>query len=88
MQPVTWTIANEPNAIRRVVRKLEREAPGPVRACYEAGRCGYALQRQLTSGRVACQVIAPALIPRKAGERIKTDRREARKLAELLRRAC
>jgi transposase len=83
--PVTWTIANEPNAIRRVVRKLEREAPGPVRACYEAGPCGYALQRQLTSARVTCQVIAPALIPRKPGERIKTDRRDARKLAELFR---
>ena len=83
--PVTWTIANEPNAIRRVVRKLEREAPGAVRACYEAGPCGYALQRQLTTARVACQVIAPALIPRKPGERIKTDRRDARKLAELFR---
>ena len=68
-----------------MVRKLEREAPGPVRACYEAGPCGYALQRQLTTARVACQVIAPALIPRKAGERIKTDRRDARKLAELFR---
>jgi transposase len=85
VKPVTWTITNEPNAIRRVVRKLEREAPGAVRACYEAGPCGYALQRQLTSARVTCQVIAPALIPRKPGERIKTDRRDARKLAELFR---
>ena len=49
------------------------------------GPCGYALQRQLTTARVSCQVIAPALIPRKPGERIKTDRRDARKLAELLR---
>jgi transposase len=83
--PVTWTVPNEPNAIRRVVRKLERDAPGPVRACYEAGPCGYALQRQMTTTRVACQVIAPALIPRKPGDRIKTDRRDARKLAELFR---
>ena len=83
--PVTWTVPNEPNAIRRLVRKLEREAPGPVRMCYEAGPCGYALQRQLTTPRVHCQVIAPALIPRKPGERIKTNRRDARKLAELLR---
>src|SRR6266508_4408022 len=81
--PVTWTIANEPNAVRRLVRKLEREAPGPVRACYEAGPCGYALQRRMTTTRVACQVIAPALIPRKPGERIKTNPRDARKLAEL-----
>lgn len=84
-KPVTWTTANEANAIRRVVRRLEREAPGPVRACYEAGPCGYALQRQLTTARVACQVIAPALIPRKPGEHIKTNRRDARQLAGLLR---
>ncbi len=83
--PVTWQVANEPQAIRRLVRKLEREAPGPVRCCYEAGPCGYALQRQVTSARVSCEVIAPALIPRKPGERIKTDRRDARKLAELWR---
>jgi transposase len=83
--PVAWTVPNEPNAIRRLVRKLEREAPGPVLACYEAGPCGYALQRQMTTPRVACQVIAPALIPRKPGERVKTNRRDARKLTELLR---
>ena len=83
--PVTWQLANEPNAVRRLVRRLEREAPGAVRVCYEAGPCGYALQRQVTTSRVSCQVIAPALIPRKPGERIKTNRRDARKLAELLR---
>ena len=83
--PVTWQVANEPQAVRRLVRKLEREAPGPVRVCYEAGPCGYALQRQMTTTRVACQVIAPALIPRKPGERIKTNQRDARKLVELLR---
>jgi transposase len=83
--PVTWQLANEPNAVRRLVRKLERDAPGPVRMCYEAGSCGYALQRQVSTSRVSCQVIAPALIPRKPGDRIKTNRRDARKLAELLR---
>ncbi len=81
--PVTWQLANEPQAVRRLVRKLEREAPGPVQMCYEAGPCGYALQRQVTTARVTCQVIAPALIPRKPGERIKTNRRDARKLVEL-----
>jgi transposase len=80
---VTWQVANEPGAVRRLVRKLEREAPGPLRVFYEAGPCGYALQRQLTTARVSCEVIAPALIPRKPGERVKTDRRDARKLAEL-----
>lgn len=83
--PVTWQVANEPQAVRRLVRQLEREAPGPVRVCYEAGPGGYALQRQMTTTRMACQVIAPALIPRKPGERIKTNRRDARKLVELLR---
>jgi transposase len=83
--PVTWTVPNEPNAVRRLVRKLEREAPGPVRAGYETGPCGYALQRQMTTERVGCQVIAPALVPRKPGERVKTNRRDARKLTELLR---
>ena len=81
--PVTWQLANEPNAVRRLVRKLEREAPGPVQVFYEAGPCGYALQRQVATSRVSCDVVAPALIPRKPGERVKTNRRDARKLAEL-----
>jgi hypothetical protein len=71
--PVTWQLANEPNAVRRLVRKLEREAPGPVRVFYEAGPSGYALQRQVTTPRVSCNVVAPALIPRKPGERVKTN---------------
>jgi transposase len=83
--PVAWTVENEPKAIDRLHRKLERHAPGAVRVCYEAGPCGYALQRQLTKGRVSCVVIAPALMPRKPGDRVKTDRRDARKLAELFR---
>jgi transposase len=81
--PVTWTVPNEPKAVRRLVRKLERDAPGPVRVFYEAGPCGYALQRQVTTSRVSCDVVAPGLIPRKPGERVKTNRRDARKLAEL-----
>lgn len=80
-----WTVPNERRAIDRLMRKLEREAPGPVECCYEAGPCGYVLQRQLQRGRIHCQVIAPALMPRKPGERIKTDRRDAQKLAEFLR---
>src|SRR4030095_287658 len=82
-KPVTWQLANDPNAVRRLVRKLEREAPGPVHVFYEAGPCGYALQRQVTTSRVRCDVVAPALIPRKPGERVKTNRRDSRKLAEL-----
>ena len=59
------------------VRKLEREAPGPVSVFYEAGPCGYALQRRVTTSRVRCDVVAPALIPRKPGDRVKTNRRGA-----------
>jgi transposase len=84
-EPATWVVENDPKAIDRLRRKIERDAPGPVRICYEAGPCGYALQRQLTGGALTCVVIAPALIPRKPGERIKTDKRDARKLAELFR---
>ena len=81
--PVTWKVQNEARAVERLRRKLEKAGAGPVACCYEAGPCGYALQRQLERRRVQCQVIAPALVPRKPGERIKTDRRDARKLAEL-----
>ncbi len=85
-QPVEWQVANEPAAIRRLAKKLGREAEGEVRCCYEAGPCGYALQRELeAAGGLICEVVAPSLIPVKPGERIKTDRRDARKLAELLR---
>jgi transposase len=81
--PVTWQLANEPQAIRRLVRRLERDAPGPIQVFSEAGPCGYALQRQVTTSRVSCDVVAPALIPRKPGDRVKTNRRDAKKLVEL-----
>jgi transposase len=80
-----FTIDNDEKSIRKLVRRLERVAGGgEIRICYEAGTCGYSLQRRFeATGKVVCEIIAPSLIPRKAGERIKTDRRDARKLAEL-----
>ncbi|HEX8790323.1 MAG TPA: IS110 family transposase [Polyangiaceae bacterium] len=82
--PEEFTVPNEERSIRKLARRLKREARGQeVRACYEAGTCGYALQRRLEADGVVCEVIAPSLIPRKPGERLKTDRRDARKLAEL-----
>lgn len=78
------TVPHETRAVNRLVRKWKREAPGEIRCAYEAGPCGYGLQRDLKDKGVDCQVIAPSLIPRKPGERIKTDRRDARMLAELL----
>ena len=81
--PLSWKVANEPRAVRRLVRQLERDAAGPVQVFYEAGPGGYALQRQLTTARVRCDVVAPSLIPRKPGERVRTNRRDATKLGEL-----
>jgi len=83
--PVTWECANEKASVRRMLRKVRREAPGGVRFCYEAGPCGYALQRWIREAGEECMVVAPSLVPRKPGDRIKTDRRDARKLAELFR---
>jgi transposase len=68
-QPVEWQVANEPAAIRRLAKKLVREAAGEVRCCYEAGPCGYALQRELeAAGGIVCEVVAPSLIPVKPGD--------------------
>lgn len=83
--PVEWQEPNESRALQRLARRLKREAPGAVSSCYEAGPTGYALWRQLTGLGIPCMVVAPSLIPIKPGSRIKTDRRDARKLAELLR---
>ena len=84
-KPVEWQVENEKGAVRRMVRKVQRLAPAEVRFCYEAGPCGYALQRWIIEQGAMCAVVAPSLIPRKPGERIKTDRRDARKLAEMFR---
>ena len=73
------TIPNRAESIRKLVKKL-----GPVeqlRACYEAGPTGYVLYWQLAELGVKCEVIAPTLVPVKAGDRVKTDRRDAEKLA-------
>ncbi len=73
------TIPNRPESIRKLVKKL-----GPVkrlRVCYEAGPTGYVVYWQLTALDVPCEVVAPTLVPVKAGDRVKTDRRDALKLA-------
>lgn len=80
---VLCTIPNNPDAIRKLVKKLGD--PKKFKVCYEAGPCGYVIYRQLTQMGIACMVIAPSLIPTKPGERIKTDKRDAKKLAKLLR---
>src|SRR3989441_6113940 len=82
-QPELREIANDPRQIRRLFERLKRE--GPVAACYEAGVSGYDLYRQIIGLGVTCDVIAPALTPRRPGQRIKTDRRDAAKLVRLFR---
>jgi transposase len=73
------TIPNTPEAVRRLVKKLG--SAESLRVCYEAGPTGYVLYRQLAALGVRCAVIAPTLVPVKAGDRVKTDRRDAEKLA-------
>jgi transposase len=84
-QPVEDRFANTPEAVARSIRRLRSRSGGEVICAYEAGPLGYGLMRQLEALGVSCRVVAPALIPIKPGDRIKTDRRDARKLAELLR---
>lgn len=81
-RPLVSELPNDPKAIRRRFTRLQAEH-GDLRACYEAGACGFELYRQLTALGVPCDVVAPALIPRRPGERIKTDRRDATKLVRL-----
>jgi len=85
--PESWgEIANRPKSVAKLVERLNREFEGEVLLfCYEAGPCGYVLYRQLLELGHDCQVVAPSLIPKKPGERIKTDRRDARELAQTLR---
>jgi transposase len=68
----------------KLIRRLEAKTPALVFA-YEAGPCGYGLYRDLTSRGFTCQVVAPSLIPKKPGDKVKTDRRDAIELARLLR---
>src|SRR5689334_4119081 len=68
--------------MKALATKLSRVG-NALRFCYEAGPCGYGIQRQLTLAGHDCIVVAPSLIPRRPGERIKTDRRDAINLAKL-----
>src|SRR6267143_5824708 len=65
------TIRNRPEAVRRMVRKLGPAAQ--LRICYEAGPYGYVLYWQLTVLGAVCEVVAPTLVPVRAGDRVKTD---------------
>jgi transposase len=81
------TIANRPEAMRKLVAKLTKQLGprGELRVCYEAGVTGYAVYWHLTALGVHCDVIAPSLVPTRAGDRVKTDRKDAAKLARCYR---
>ena len=78
-----WEVPNNRQGVRRLIKKLK--AKQSVRCCYEAGPCGFKLQRELVKAGLPCAVIAPSLIPTRSGDRVKTDRRDAKKLAKLYR---
>ena len=75
-------IANTSTALDRLLRKLGGDGT-TLRFCYEAGPCGYGIQRRLSTRGHECVVVAPSLIPKRAGDRVKTDRRDAASLAKL-----
>src|SRR6266851_3556757 len=75
-------IANTATALDRLLRKLGVDGM-TLRFCYEAGPCGYGIQRRLSAQGHECVVVAPSLIPKRAGDRVKTDRRDAASLAKL-----
>lgn len=79
----TTTLENHPAALRRFIRRLAQTEPRVF--VYEAGPCGYEVQRQLVAQHQHVAVIAPALTPVRPGDRVKTDRRDAEKLARLYR---
>ena len=81
----SWEIAHNARSLTKLSKRLLKMNPQGVRAAYEAGACGFALQRKLVELGIECVVVAPSLIPVKPGERVKTDRRDACKLATLLR---
>ena len=79
-------MANKPKTIAKLVERLSREFDGEVLLfCYEAGPCGYELYRYLTDAGHICIVVAPSLIPRKPGDKVKTDKRDAVQLVRLFR---
>jgi transposase len=79
-------VATIPNDTAALLKRLRKLGLGrQLRCCYEAGPTGYGLQRALAQAAIECIVVAPSLVPRKAGDRVKTDRRDALNLARYLR---
>jgi len=79
-----WEAGMDAKGIKKLIERLEREEQ-EIRCVYEAGPCGYELYRKLRKAGIHCDVIAPSLTPRKPGDRVKTNRRDAQNLARLYR---
>ena len=78
------SISNDLHAVEKVLTKIKKAHPGvELRVCYEAGPTGFVIARRLARMKVHCTVVAPSLIPNRCGDRIKTDKRDAVKLARL-----
>jgi transposase len=75
-------LPNTADSVVKLVKRLRKEG-AKLSFCYEAGPCGYGLHRQLLDLEQICQVVAPSLIPKKPGDRVKTDRRDSLNLARL-----
>ena len=84
-EPMIVELANTEQSIRRFVRNVRKKTKSDLRACYEAGPLGFGLLRQLEKLGIDACVIAPSKIPTMPGDRVKTDRRDAKKLVTLLR---
>jgi len=80
-------ISNDLHAVEKWIGRLRKVHGKDVilRACYETGPCGFGLARRLRQLGVECEVVAPSMTPKRSGDRVKTDKRDARKLARLLR---
>ena len=81
--PAVDRLSTDDESLRRLIARFDE--PAGVWACYEAGPTGYELARTLRGAGVHCEVIAPSLIPARPGDRVKTDKRDARRLALLFR---
>jgi len=75
-----FSVKNIDKDIAKMVRQIKKRSGGQINFCYEAGVCGFTLKRQIDKLGCKCSVIAPSLVPTKPGDRIKTDRRDAKKL--------
>jgi len=75
-----FTVNNLAKDIAKMVKKIKKQSSGQIHFCYEAGVCGFTLKRQIEKFGCRCSVIAPSLVPIRPGDRVKTDRRDAKKL--------